>query len=183
MGYPKGKVSRFRPRGNISNRFSLEHMDCHSWSHITNMAKKNMERRLKVKEKEKLIWKKTDKTKIILIYMNFLKNIFHVVNVKSDPPCISGFSDTWVSLFPHIWRAETRQNCWVWGFALCRRRNCFVFSYCRGHNVTSEQLGHDTIYSCFNPRHPASHHIPQPRLPAQHSEATMQTMSIQSLIQ
>lgn len=53
MGYPKGKVSRFRPRGNISNRFSLEHMDCHSWSHITNMAKKNMERRLKVKEKER----------------------------------------------------------------------------------------------------------------------------------
>lgn len=73
MGYPKGKVSRFRPRGNISNRFSLEHMDCHSWSHITNMAKKNMERRLKVKEKEKLIWKKTDKTKIILIYMNFFE--------------------------------------------------------------------------------------------------------------
>lgn len=49
--------------------------------------------------------------------------------------------------------------------------------------MTSEQLGHDTSYSCFHPRQPASHHIPQPRRTTQHYPPTMKTMSIPSLIQ
>lgn len=49
--------------------------------------------------------------------------------------------------------------------------------------MTSEQLGHDTSYSCFHPRQPASRHIPQPRRTTQHYPPTMKTMSIPSLIQ